>query len=840
MTPLEKQVVELKAKYPDCLLLIEVGYKFRFFGEDAKIASRILHIANFIDRNFYVASIPVHRLNYHVQKLVDAGYKVGIVRQTETASLKAIGSNRNQPFQRELQQMITKGTIIDDILINSSTTGHLLCLIEQKRGGHGSDERVYIGLISIHPATGDIIYDAFEDTFMRTELETRLLHIEPSEIICPPVMSKATEKMLMLRSSYHVRMERMKNTFCNDYNAALTYVTDFYVEQRQQQQQQQQSIKMSKVMSLPDIIVQTLACLIQYLDEFKLTNILKEIKYFHHFVTKNHMLLNGTTLVNLEIYRNNTDFTTKGSLFSILDHTKTKFGQRLLRKWIGKPLIDINKINERVYAIEELKTTSNPKKGLLLSLLKQIPDIEKGICRIHYGKTSPKELLQILEAFNKISSTFVPLYESRFESDLLNTLFDTLPIIHDDIVSFKSAIYTTTTKVTEFFKSDEKWPEIQREKKNINYVQCLLEEHLEKVQKETQLGHLGVKYVTVAGQDYLLEVANTKLRYVPQDWIKISGTKAVSRFQDKYIIEQLREKERHEDLLIMYAEKAYKEFLMEISEKYEKLRDIVSCLAQLDCLLSLTVTASQPNYVKPIFDERVRIDVVEGRHPMAEKQNQTSSYIANDIHFNEPQTTMVLTGPNMGGKSSYIRQIALIVLMAQLGSYVPAQSARMGLFDAIYTRMGATDQMMRGQSTFMVEMQETSEIMKLATSRSLVILDELGRGTSTHDGQAIAHAVLDHFVKEIRCVTLFVTHYPSLGKLFGDEFPNQVRNCYMDYIEEQNQEAGISNIVFLYKLANGIAMSSYGMNVARLAGIPLPIIKRAKEIAEKKKRQMEG
>lgn len=234
----------------------------------------------------------------------------------------------------------------------------------------------------------------------------------------------------------------------------------------------------------------------------------------------------------------------------------------------------------------------------------------------------------------------------------------------------------------------------------------------------------------------------------------------------------------------------------------------MNCLAHIDCLLSLTATAQQPNYVKPTFTNETQIDVVQGRHPIVEKL--LSTYVPNDISFHGTQKSMILTGPNMGGKSSYIRQIALISVMGQIGSYVPATSATLGILDAVYTRMGASDNMMKGESTFMVELYETSHIMKHATTKSLVILDELGRGTSTHDGQAIAHAVLHYFLEHIQSITLFVTHYPSLGNLVN-EFPDQLRNCYMSYIEEKKvNEDDIDTIIFLYKLVNGIAMNSYG------------------------------
>ncbi|KAI8085363.1 muts domain V-domain-containing protein [Thamnidium elegans] len=660
-------------------------------------------------------------------------------------------------------------------------------------------------MVAVKLSTGDVVYDTFLDTFMRSELETRLLHIEPSEILIPSKnISQPTEKLLnhlsgqksTCFSNDSVRIERMPidDLFCQDYNMALTFVSDFY----------ESTNYLSTIVELPDIIIKSLACLIRYLQEFNLTSILKTTKFFTHFVSQSHMLLNGNTLVNLEIYRNNTNFKEEGSLFSILNHTKTKFGQRLLRKWVGRPLVDINKLNERVNAIEELIHTDVKKKDRVLTLLKRLPDIEKGLCRIHYGKATPKELVQVLDTLEKVSLSFRQEQEPRFESELLNDLFDTLPTIYSDVIAFKESIDCNCKgDLLNFFKSETRWPEIPKQKNNIKYIESLLQEHLVELQQLIQLPDL--KFVTVAAVEYQLEVSNAKSKKVPDDWIKISRTKAVSRYHTKYIIQQLAEREQHRELLLLAAEKAYKDFMSEISTKYEQFRQVALCLAHIDCLLSLARTASQLNYVKPIFTDKAEIQVTEGRHPIIER---LSNYVPNDINFTDTERAMILTGPNMGGKSSYIRQIALISIMGQIGSYVPATSARLGILDAVYTRMGASDNMMRGESTFMVELHETSDIMKQATARSLVILDELGRGTSTHDGQAIAYAVLYYFIEQIQSITLFVTHYPSIGSL-ENMFPTRIRNCYMSFLEEEDNE-GIPNIVFLYKLVNGLATESYG------------------------------
>ncbi|KAI8369324.1 muts domain V-domain-containing protein [Radiomyces spectabilis] len=844
-TPLELQVFDLKERYPDVLLVIEVGYKFRFFGEDAKVASRILHIAHFIDRNFYTASIPVHRLAVHVRRLVAAGYKVGVVRQTETAALKAAGSNRNAPFQRELTQLYTKGTFVDEMTTSEveneahgvSSSNYLMCIVEENRGGTAADELVRIGIVAVQTATGDVMYDSFDDGYMRSELETRILHIEPSEILISTSLSKPTEKliqhMLLQRTASirrdSARIERMptNDSFCTDGQTALSYVTDFYIRQGSQD-------LISEIVKLPDIIIKSLASTLRYLGDFGLEDALQLTKYFVHFSSRSHMLLNGNTLANLEIYRNSTDYTEKGSLFWILNHTRTSFGKRLLKKWIGRPLIDEDQLNERINAVDELLVTQNPKKAEAQALLKQLPDLDKGLCRIHYRRSSPSEMVHVLDALLKVANAFYgvqDLNEHKFTSPLLERIFAALPSIRDAVMGFRSNINTTAIEKPDcklhLFKSEEIWPALPEQKKIIAGIEKELDQYLEEVRKSTKISAL--KFVTVAGIEYLLEVKNSDVKKVPPQWIKISGTKAVSRFHTPHLLQILKKRERHRELLTLAAEEAYKNFLQSISEKYGEFRDVIQYLAQLDCLLSLATVAGLPNYVKPKFTSRTQLKVVNGRHPMVE-QFLSGSYVPNDIDFDTDNSrTLILTGPNMGGKSCYIRQVALITIMGQIGSYVPAESAELGIFDAVFTRMGVLDNMMAGESTFMLELHETSDIMKQATPRSLVILDELGRGTSTHDGMAIAYAVLYHFITKIQSITLFVTHYPALAEL-AYQFPESTKNGYMSFLEDK--EGDIPNIVFLYKLVEGIATKSYGLNVARLADLPRQVLKTAKQKSE--------
>ncbi|KAI8065738.1 muts domain V-domain-containing protein [Gongronella butleri] len=841
-TPLEQQVVDLKKQHPGVLLAIEVGYKYRFFGDDAKVASKVLHIAHFVDRNFYVASIPVHRLMVHVRRLVHAGHRVGIVEQTETAAIKATGSNKSAPFERKMTHLYTKGTFVEEMMTDDAgdtqqqaTTGggYLLCVLEEPRGGSGRNELVEFGIVAVQLSSGDVIYDKFDDGFLRTELETRLLHIEPCELLLPASMSKATEKVIMQLTDHlsrvghdTIRIERLeaKDDISNKYSVALDRVTEFYKEINQADQ-------IARVLELPELIVKSLATTIRHLREFGLERVFHLTQY-SHFSSRGHMLINGNTATNLEIFRNATTFTRQGSLVSVLDHTLSRFGSRLFKKWIGRPLVAVDKLNERCAAVTELATTPSPKVKKCQDLLKSLPDLERGICRINYGLSSPRELISVLDGFIKVSSSFIGEQDQhdQFQSPLLNSLFEKLPRTYDAALHAKSLINpriiddTTKSKV-DFFQSDDFWPELAREKESIAEAEAELEAYLKEVEKE--LG-LPLEFKTVANIEYLIEIKNTQVRKVPQNWIKISGTKAMSRFHSPFIIDKLKKREVLREQLTLDAERAYREFLRSISDQYELFRDVIQSLSQLDCLLSLAKVAQQPGYVKPTFAPDTKIHIVNGRHPMVERH--LDNYVPNDTNFDaDGQRTMILTGPNMGGKSSLIRQVALITMMAQIGSYVPADSAEIGIVDAIYTRMGASDNMLMGESTFMVELQETSMIMKQATPRSLVILDELGRGTSTHDGMAIAYSVLQYFITHIRCITLFVTHYPALGKL-ADQYPDSTSNGHMSFIEDATSD--IPRVVFLYKLVQGIATKSYGLNVAHLAGLPLSVTHKAKQKSE--------
>lgn len=420
LTPMEKQYLDIKRNHLDAILVVEVGYKFKFFGEDARVAARELGIVCIpgkfrydehpseahLDR-FASASIPVHRLHVHVKRLVDAGHKVGVVRQLETAALKAAGDNRNTPFVRKLTNMYTKGTYIDDVggleapsaaaAMTTPAAGYLLCITESNPNGWGTDEKVHVGILAVQPATGDIIYDDFEDGFMRSEIETRLLHIGPCEILIVGSLSKATEKLVQHLSGSKtnvfgdkIRVERVEKPKTM-VAQAYSHVSNFYAGKMRASTRENDEVAtklLENVLKLAEDVTVCLSAMIKHMSEYGLEHVFDLTKYFQSFSARSHMLLNGTTLTSLEIYQNQTDHSEKGSLFWTLDRTKTRFGRRLLRKWVGRPLLIKAELEERITAVEELRNEERTMKvDKIKHLLSQTRnDLEKSLIRIYYGK----------------------------------------------------------------------------------------------------------------------------------------------------------------------------------------------------------------------------------------------------------------------------------------------------------------------------------------------------------------------------------------------------------------------------------------------------------------------
>ena len=884
LTPMEIQVLEIKKKHMDTILVVEVGYKFRFFGDDARIAAKELSIVCIpgklrydehpseahLDR-FASASIPVHRLHVHVKRLIAAGHKVGVVRQLETAALKAAGDNRNAPFVRKLTNLYTKGTYIDDVegieassapsTSDSLTTGFLLCLTETNAKGWGNDEKVSVGIVAVQPATGDIVHDHFEDGFMRNEVETRLLHLAPCELLIVGQTSKATDRLIQHLSGSKsnvfgdkIRVERVEKPKTIAAQSQI-HISSFYADMIKSAQAENNPSAhrlLEKVLNLPESVIICLSSMINHMQEYGLQHVFDLTNYFQPFSARSHMLLNANTLSSLEIYQNQTDHTVKGSLFWTLDRTQTRFGQRLLRKWVGRPLLDRAELEERIEAVAELLDEERAPitERIKRVLLRCKTDLEKSLIRIYYGKCNRPELLNVLQALQSISTEFATITptNSVFKSSLITSALSSLPSILPLISGQLEKINLHAAKTNDqyaFFTSDSETEDITDHKLGIASVEQSLDDYrqvaAEKIGRRTP-----VNYATVAGIDFLIEIENssTLIKRVPASWVKVSGTKKLSRFHPPEVVNLIRERDQHRESLAAACDVAFANLLAEIAQSYSILRDSVQSLAVLDCLMALAAVASQPGYVKPSFVAETKIEIKGARHPMIE-QILVDSYVPNDTSLSMSETRAVLlTGPNMGGKSSYVRSIALVSVMAQIGSFVPAESATLGLLESVFTRMGAEDNMVKGESTFMVELGEMSEILRMAGERSLVILDELGRGTSTHDGVAIAEAVLEHVVKERKGLCAFITHYQSLARM-ADRFDDgALKNLHMKFHEEVLKvEAGKpvdSRITFLYEVGEGTAHRSYGLNVARLANIPENVTEIAAEKSAEMETQMRG
>lgn len=911
-TPLEKQILELKAAHPGVLLIIEVGYKLKFYGEDARIASKELNIMCFPERNLLTAMIPVHRLHIHVKRLIQAGHKVGVVRQIETRALKAASKNAYTPFVRKLTALYTASTWIDD-LASSDGMGagmggegytnqpkSLMAIVEQSEGGNGAEDRVSIGIVSVEVNTGHLTYDQFSDGHARSELETRIAHLAPAEVLVPPKLSKPTEKVIsyLLGSGAEggVRIEKMETK--PDYNQAFQAVTRFYRDQGLEDEnasstaapattsaattsanaentndttsnraQQDKTPFMSLILNLPHLSLIALAQIIQHLQAFQLESICTLSTNFQSFSSRTTMLLNSNTLANLEIFRTADEQTEKGSLIWLLDKCKTAMGRRLLRKWVSRPLTDVDKLEERLDAIQSLLDGKSYVLRTLPDLLRGLPDLERGLARMTYGRATPTELATVLLSLNRVTQEFKPEDESTWntastliDSHLLSLTRGKAPVQHYlNQINIKEA---RANNKPSLFPDPTLYPSLQDAKDNIAIVESELRGHLKEIRQV--LKRPSAEYASVAGVDYLVEVRVADAKKVPVEWLRVSATKSMVRFHTPEVIRLVKLRDQHKETLDGEADAAFKDFVAGMCRsEYLALRNTVNSLAVLDVLISLAEIAASPGYNRPTFvrstnsTSSVPVEITAMRHPILEITSSLP-YIPNNLTLSTATSSpgILLTGCNMGGKSSVVRTLGLIIIMAQLGSFLPCTSATLGIHDSVFCRMGARDSLFSGKSTFMVEVQETAEILRSVTPRSLVILDELGRGTSTYDGLCIASGVLEYLLSLGNGMpnTVFISHYFALGELEAKYGEAKIRNFHMAFIEtlppvscsfedglpefngleeEEGGEGGGEGgqIEFLYKLGRGIASKSFGIHCARLAGLPKALLDTAGKVS---------
>lgn len=847
LTPLDQQVKDLKEANMDKLLVVRVGYKYKCFAQDAIIASQILQIkliagklsfdgSNHQDpehKQFAYCSFPENRLHVHLERLVRQDLKVGVVEQSETSAIKKYSKDTNKTcvFMREVTNTFTKATYginntfsSDSKRILGDTCSIWGLLISQKPNRNNC-----FRIISVALNSGEIVYDEFQDSEFSTEkLEIRARYLEPKEVVIAAKLPSHLERFFNQR--------------------------DCIVHQQEKPTESEPRIHgvVTKANLSPNF-TETIELMFEYLKDYGNEQILLISSAYQPFASKAYMLLNSNTLESLDIFSNDGG---KGSLFWLLDHTRTSFGSRILKEWVLRPLLSLSEIEERLDAIECIKEEiNNVFFEALNQMLKNTSDLLRTLNRIAYGNTSRKEVYFFLKQIDQLERHFD--IHSNFlrhqvgdhsghisqKSRLMTRLLrDMMTFSQNSKVSLLFSMINVSAvmekdsekQITEFFNLNnyDRPDLIIQRLREIDSVQDELTEELNCIRKTLKRPHLTYKN----NVEYLIEVRNTQVKDLPADWVKVNNTKMISRFHTPTIIKLLEKLQYHKDLLLRDSNTEYEHFLGRIVEEYEHLRNFINNIGVYDSLLALAATSCNSNYVRPKFSSNNQyIKATNARNPVIESLDV--QYVPNDINMSEENgKVIILTGPNMGGKSSYARQVALLVILAQMGSFVPADSLELGLFDNVFTRIGAFDNILRGESTFKVEMSEILRILENCTSRSLVLLDEVGRGTGTEDGKAIASTLLEHFLTETECpLIIFTTHYTMLGLI---QSPT-LKSYYMDYVEERREGENWPSVVLLYKLRPGMTSNSYGLNVARLAQIDKAIINRAYDLSEDMRKEFE-
>mgnify|MGYP004465960307 FL=1 len=799
MTPMMQQYMETKSQYPDCILFYRLGDFYEMFFDDALTASKELEITLTgkncgMEERAPMCGVPYHAVDGYLTKLVSKGYKVAICEQVEDPK-QAKGI-----VKREVVRIVTPGTILDAAAIDESKNNYIMCI-------------VYIadryGLSVADVTTGDYFVTELPDG---QKLKDEIFKFMPSEIIC-------NESFYMSGMD----LEDMKNRL----GITIYSLESWYFDDEICKSKLMEHFKVSSLQGLGlsdyDCGVISAGALLQYLLETQ-KNDLSHMTHITPYTTGKYMMLDSSTRRNLELCETLREKQKRGSLLWVLDKTKTAMGARTLRKYIEQPLIERTEIERRLDAVTELKEEAISREEIR-EYLSPVYDLERLITRITYGSANPRDLTAFSSSLEMLPAIHYILEDMK--SDLLCEICKEMDTLEDLCSLVKSAIAEEpplAMKEGNIIRDgySEEVDTLRRAKSDGKTWLAKLEEQ---EREKTGIKNLKIKYNKVFG--YYLEVTNSYKELVPEYYTR----KQTLANSERYITPELKELEDTilgaEDKLYALEYELYCTVRDTIAGEVVRIQKTAKAVAALDVFTSLALVAERNNYIRPTINVQGKIDIKDGRHPVVEQMIPNGSFICNDTVLDDKkQRISIITGPNMAGKSTYMRQVALIVLMAQLGSYVPASKANIGLVDRIFTRVGASDDLASGQSTFMVEMTEVANILRNATSKSLLVLDEIGRGTSTFDGLSIAWAVVEYIsdAKLLGAKTLFATHYHELTELEGKI--NNVNN-YCIAVKEKGDD-----IVFLRKIVKGGADKSYGIQVAKLAGVPDIVINRAKEIVE--------
>ena len=799
LTPMMQQYMQTKKEYPDCILFYRLGDFYEMFFDDALIASKELEITLTgkncgLEERAPMCGVPYHSVDGYLNRLVSKGYKVAICEQTEDPS------TAKGLVKREVVRIVTPGTNLDTQSLDETRNNYIMSVV------YIADR---FGMSIADITTGDYFVTEIGDS---EKLFDEIFKFMPSELICNEAFYMSGMDFDLLKEKLGISIYALDSWYFDDAICTQTLKDHFHV-----------SAMEGLGLSDFDSGIIAAGALLKYLLETQKRD-LSHMTRLSVYTTGKYMLLDSSTRRNLELCETLREKQKRGSLLWVLDKTKTAMGARALRKFIEQPLIDRTEINRRLDAVDELKNEAISREELR-EYLSPVYDLERLVCKITYQSANPRDLIAFETSLAMMPHVKCILQDMK--SPLLKELYENLDPLEELCTLVKKAIkedppiamkeggiirdgYNEEVDRLRSAKSDGK-----------EWLAKLESDEREK----TGIKNLRVRYNKVFG--YYLEVTNSYKDLVPDYYTR----KQTLANAERYIIPELKELEDTilgaEDRLYALEYQIFSDVRDQIAKEVLRIQTAARIIAKLDAFASLALVAERNHYVRPDINEKGVIDIKDGRHPVVEKMIPNDMFICNDTYLNDKKNRIsIITGPNMAGKSTYMRQTALIVLMAQIGSFVPAASANIGIVDRIFTRVGASDDLASGQSTFMVEMTEVANILRNATSKSLLILDEIGRGTSTFDGLSIAWAVIEHISnsKLLGAKTLFATHYHELTELEG-KIDNV--NNYCIAVKEKGDD-----ILFLRKIVKGGADKSYGIQVAHLAGVPESVTNRAKEIVE--------
>lgn len=807
-SPMMQHYLETKKQYKDCVLFYRLGDFYEMFFEDAEIVSRELELTLTgkdcgQEKRAPMSGIPYHAADSYIAKLIEKGYKVAICEQVEDPK-QAKGI-----VKREVIRVVTPGTVIESNLLEEKKNNYIMAIY--KSG-------LYFGIGVCDISTGEFLATQIVEHNNFARLLDEISRYSPAEIIVSDMMFNSKTEIEKIKERFETYISKeSEESFDGEYEllSGMYNIIDD---------------KNEKIKNLSDkkLAIYAINALLKYLEDTQKTS-LDHINTIKIYNTTRYMALDINARRNLEITEKMRDKSKKGTLLWVLDKTSTSMGGRLLRRWLNDPLIDRKEINDRLDAVEELKD-SIILRGDVVDALKKVYDIERLAGKISYGNANGRDMIslknsvkQLPEIKKVLSTTGAGLLKEIYEN--IDTLDDIYEIIEKSIVD-EPPIGVKDGGIIKIGYD----PEIDKLKLATTEGKKWILELEAKEREKTGIKGLKVGFNKVFG--YFIEVTKSNLSMVPDRYVR----KQTLTNCERYITEELKNLENQilgaEERVVTLEYNAFCEIRSSIEKQIQRIQKTATLVSTLDVLVSFATVAEDMNYVKPEVDNGGVIDIKEGRHPVIEKMISNSNFVPNDTYLDEEGNRLaIITGPNMAGKSTYMRQVALITLMAQVGSFVPASYAKIGVVDKIFTRVGASDDLSMGQSTFMVEMMEVATILKEATKNSLVILDEIGRGTSTYDGLSIAWAVAEFIADKEKCgaKTLFATHYHELTEL--ENKVEGVKN-YSIAVKEKGED-----IIFLRKIVDGGTDESYGVHVARLAGVPQVVTKKANEILQSLERR---